>query len=67
MGNCEQWEHKKTEEAFYTSDDVNSCKAIEGAHQLSVGFFTLHSTFLLQGLEELLHRHGAGEETDKPT
>lgn len=51
-----------TEVGIYTSDDVDSSQAIECAHQLSVGFFTLHSTFLLQGLQELLHRHGAGEE-----
>lgn len=50
----------------YTSDDVDSSQAVECAHQLSVGFFTLHSTFLLQRLEELLHRHGAvGETCDK--
>ena len=42
-----------------TSDDVDACQAVEGAHQLSVNLFTLHSTFLLQGLEQLLHRHGA--------
>lgn len=46
---------------IYTSDDVDSSQAIECAHQLSVSFFTLHSTFLLQGLQELFHRHGAGE------
>lgn len=45
---------------IYTSDDVDSSQAIESAHQLSVSFLALHSTFLLQGLQELLHRHGAG-------
>lgn len=50
-----------TEVGIYTSDDVDSSQPIECAHQLSVSFFTLHSTFLLQGLQELLHRHGAGE------
>lgn len=50
-----------TEVGIYTSDDVDSSQAIECAHQLSVSFFTLHSTFLLQGLQELFHRHGAGE------
>lgn len=72
MGNSEQ-KHTSTEVGFYTSDDVDSCQAIESAHQLSVSFFTLHSTFLLQGLQELLHRHGAaeggvrGHSTDKST
>lgn len=42
-----------------TSDDVDACQAVEGAHQLSVNLFAFHSTFLLQGLEQLLHRHGA--------
>lgn len=64
MGNWEQREQNRIEVGFYTSDDVDSRQAIERAHQLSVSFFTLHSTFLLQGLQELLHRHGA-EETRK--
>lgn len=68
MGKSEQRAHKYR--GFYTFDDVDSSQAIESAHQLSVSFFTLHSTFLLQGLKELLHRHGAGEgrhTTDIPT
>lgn len=54
-----------TKVGIYTSDDVNSSQTIECAHQLSVSFFTLHSTFLLQGLQELLHRHGAVEGTHR--
>lgn len=57
---------KEQQVRTFTSDDVDSSQAVECAHQLSVGFFTLHSTFLLQRLEELLHGHGAaGKEVQQ--
>lgn len=52
-------ELKSRKRRLFTSDDVDPSQAVECAHQLSVGFFALHSTFLLQRLEELLHCHGA--------
>lgn len=69
---CFPWETGRrsgagAEVGFSTSDDVDSSQTIESTNQLSVSFFTLHSTFLLQGLQELLHCHGAGERTRKPT
>lgn len=46
--------------AELTSDDVDAGQAVQSAHQLAVRLLTLHPTLLLQGLQELLHRHGAG-------
>lgn len=43
-----------------TSNDVDSSQTIQSTHQLPVGFFTLHPTFLLQRLQQFLHCHCAG-------
>lgn len=46
-----------------TFNDMDTSQAIKSTHQLSVSFFTLRPTFLLQRCQQFLHGHGAEKET----